>query len=997
MMSISSHFKGKEIFFSYNTSSLRDKRLCKRLMSHLVPLQKKYPDLLWCNSNTISSGSDTIQSLQAHLNAAVIIVLLVSPDYLASEHCYEHEMQPALALASTGSVRLIPVVLRPIDQDISPLARYKSLPSNGVPMSQWPRRDDALLEVAKGIRLVVEEIVDSKTLYPHTTPRHTFTSTISHINTSLFTDRETVLAQIASSFASAENHSTAILALNGMAGMGKTQIAQAYSSRFSSAYQDIFWLNASSRALLSKDVSTYATQLSLSVEDDQNEKHLFTTFQHCLQNRPTWLLVLDYLEDFNLMKLIVPPQSRGHVLLTTREQNTGGHATPITIASMDTDPGTLFLLRRATLLSPQASLDEAPTDIAQKARAITDALGGFPLALDQAGAYIEKTGCDLSTYLDLYEQQQLWLLSQGKQAANGHHKSVMSTLELVFQQFAQESDANLDLLHLLAFLHPDAIFERLLVNGVSVLRGPLRMLITNPQTRHQSFAALLSFSLLYRSPDNRALLQMHRLVQRVLIEKLPLEQQRRFARLVVHLINHVFPEVRFDTWDDCQRYLPHAQQCATLISHYELTIKEGALLLERLGTYRFQQAAYAEAETYLTQAMNLYRDHLHADRLDAAQTMNSLALLHTELAHYQEAKELHEHALELREQELDADHPKTAESLHNLAMLYGDQGLYKLAENLYLRVRALEERSKGPDHPDVAKTLNNLALMYLYQKRYAEAETTYSRALTIYERSPSADDLDLIHPLDGLGSIAEQQGNFQRAEQFYQRALTLSMKTVGKKHPETAHSLNKLAGIAESRGDNQQAEERYQQALAIGEQTLEHPHPDVALFLNNLAFLANKQGQYQKAEPLYQRALSIYEQIQELHPDMALFFNNLAQFYRNIHNEKQAEAFLRRALAIQKQFLDPTDPDITLSLNNLADVLIDQQRDEEAVPLLHRAIAILLLGTAGPEHPPVELVREKYASLLERLHRDKEAKELRRQRTSKQEEPSSTESSIDDH
>ncbi len=996
-MLISSNFSEKEVFFSYNTSALGDKRLCKRLMSHLVPLEKEYPNLLWCNSNTISPGSDTIQSLQAHLNAAVIIVLLISPDYLASEHCYEHEMQPALALATTGSVRLIPVLLHPIDQDISPLARYKPLPSNGVPVSRWPHRDDALLEVAKGIHLVLKEVANSRTLDSHTTLHQSFVSKTAYSSNGLFTDRDAVLAKIASSFASAQKHSTPILALNGLAGIGKTQIAQAYSSRFSSAYQDIFWLNASSRALLSKDVSTYATQFSLSVGDDQNEKHLFTTFQQWLQNRQTWLLVFDYLEDITLVNLIVPPQSHGHVLLTMRAQDTDGLAFPITIASMDIDPGALFLLRRATLLSPQASLDEAPADMAQKARTIAQVLDGFPLALDQAGAYIEKTGCDLSTYLDLYEQQQLWLLSQGKQAANGHHKSVMSTLELVFQQFAQEPAANLDLLHLLAFLHPDAIFERLLVNGMSVLRGPLRMLITNPQTRHQSFAALLSFSLLYRSPDNRELLQMHRIVQRVLIEKLPLEQQRRFARLVVRLINHVFPEVRFDTWGDCKRYLPHAQQCATLISHYELTIKEGALLLERLGTYRLQQAAYAEAETYLTQAMDLYKDHLHADRLDAAQTMNSLALLHTELAHYQKAKELHEHALELREQELNADHPKTAESLHNLAMLYGDQGLYTLAENLYLRVRDLEEHSKGPDHPDVAKTLNNLALMYLYQKRYAEAETAYSRALTIYERSPSADDLDLIHPLDGLGSVAEQQGHMQRAEQFYQRALALSMKTVGKKHPETAHSLNKLAGIAESRGDNQQAEERYQQALAIGEQTLEHPHPDVALFLNNLAFLANKQGQYQKAEPLYRRALSIYEQMQFLHPDMALFFNNLAQFYCNIHNEKQAEAFLGRALAIQKQFLDPTDPDITLSLNNLADVLIDQQRDEEAAPLLHRAIAILLLGTSGPEHPPVESVREKYASLLERLHREVEAKELRRQRSSKQEGSPSTEPPIDDH
>lgn len=996
MMSIASRFKGREIFFSYNTYAVGDKKLFTHLMSHLAPLKKEYPDLTWCDSNTISAGSDIIQSLTAHLNAAVIIVLLVSPDYLASEHCYTHEMQPVLALAATGAARLIPVLLRPIDQDISPLARYQPLPSNGVPVSHWSHRDDALLEVVKGIRLVLTELADSRMPDPHTALHPTFVSQTSYGGNDLFTDRDAVLAKISSSFASAQNHATPILALNGLAGIGKTQIAQAYTSRPSQAYQRILWFNASSRALLSKEVSAHAAHLSLPEADEKNEKHLFAAFKRWLQDKPGWLLVLDFLEDITLLDLIIPQHSRGHVLLTTRKQATGGRASPVTISSMDVDPGALFLLRRATLLSAQASLDEAPKDIADKARAIARALDGFPLALDQAGAYIEETGCDLSTYLDLYHQQRLWLLSQRKPSADAHHESVMGTLELVFQQFAQQPEASLDLLHLLAFLHPDAISETLLLNGLPALRGPLRTLVSNPQTRHQTFAALLSLSLLYRSP-HRATLQLHRIVQDVLIEKLPMGQQRRWARLAVRLINHVFPEVHFDTWEDCQRYLPHAQHCATLIAKYQLTLKEGALLLERLGTYRFQQAAYAEAETYLTQALTLYEHHLRGDTLDAAQVMNSLALLHSELAHYQQAKTLHLHALELREQELDAEHPKTAESLHNLAMLYGDQGRYKQAENLYLRVLALEESSKGPEHPDVAKTLNNLGLMYFYQKRYAEAKTAYHRALTIYEHSLSADDPDQIHPIDGLGSLAEQRGDFEQAEQFYQRALALSRNIWGEKHPETAHCINKLAGIDESRGDYRQAEERYQQALVIGEQALGSDHPDVALFLNNLAFLANKQEQYQKAGPLYQRALSIYERSQQAqHPDMALFLNNLARFYRNVQNEERVEALLRRALAIQKEFLDPTDPDITLSLNNLADVLIDQHRDEEAAPLLQRALAILLLRTSGPEHPNVELVREKYASLLERLHHNEEAKELRQISPTREKQPS-TESASADH
>jgi tetratricopeptide (TPR) repeat protein len=965
-------------------------------MIHLAPLKKEYPDLLWSDSNTVGAGNNINQSLQVHLNAAIIIVLLISPEYLASQDCREQEMQPALALAAAKAVRVIPVLLSSImQQDLSPFAQYKSLPPNGVPVRNWHPQDDALLEVAEGIRLVIEELADSRTPDLHITPRQTFIPKISFPSNHLFTDRDTILDKISSSFAAGQNHSTPILALNGIAGMGKTQIAQAYSSR-SSRYQHIFWLNASSRALLSKDVGSYAMQFSLRVKDDKNEEQLFGAFQLWLTNRPSWLLVLDHVEDINLIDLVVPSRSQGHVLLTMRTQATYSRAFPISVASMDTDSGALFLLRRATLLSIQESLDEAPADLAQDARTITRELDGFPLALDQAGAYIEETGCNLSAYLTLYRQKGLWLLGQGRQAANHQHKSVMGTFELIFEQFARKPGANLDLLHLLAFLHPDFISEELLEKGSAVLRGPLRALVTDAQALHQAFAALLSFSLIYRSSEHRAILQMHRLVQRVLIDKLPKGQQRRWATLVVRLVNHVFPVVSFKTWEKCQRYLPHAQHCADLISHYELTLKEGALLLERLGFYRFQQAAYDDAETYLEQALELYKEHLQADTLDEAQTINSLAMLHSELAHYQEAEKLHERARELREQELNAEHPKTVESLHNIATVYEDRGEYKKAENCYLHVLELEERSKGPDHPDVARTLNNLAGIYFYQKRYSEAETAYQRALTIYQRSPLADERDQIHSLDGLGSVAEQQGNLQRAEQFYEQALAISMKTWGENHPETAHSLNKLAGLSELRSDNERAEKLYQQALAIVEQKLEPEHPDVVLILNNMAFLANKQRQYQRADELYQRILIAYEQTQEMHPDMALVLNNVAKFYRNIHNEKQVEEILRRALAIQQQFLDPIDPDITLNLNTLADVLIDQKRDEEAAPLLQRAFAILLLGTASSEHPNIESVRGKYASLLERLHRDEEAREVR-QRNVKQEGQPSTELDPDDH
>src|SRR5689334_9479564 len=112
-MSIASRFKGREIFFSYNTYSTSDEKLFTRLMTHLAPLEKEYPDLLWYDSSKVKAGNTIIESITAHLQAAAIIVLLVSPDYLASNHCYTYEMQPTLALAEANTVRLIPNIVAP--------------------------------------------------------------------------------------------------------------------------------------------------------------------------------------------------------------------------------------------------------------------------------------------------------------------------------------------------------------------------------------------------------------------------------------------------------------------------------------------------------------------------------------------------------------------------------------------------------------------------------------------------------------------------------------------------------------------------------------------------------------------------------------------------------------------------------------------------------------------------------------------------------------------
>ncbi|WP_165423834.1 FxSxx-COOH system tetratricopeptide repeat protein [Ktedonosporobacter rubrisoli] len=982
-MSVSSPSRAITIFISYATTSRADTDAFNKLLKHLSLLFSHYPTLQ-CYNSRLDEKSPTIQLIESHLNQADLIILLTSKDFFASQ---QREMQRALEFKDLRRAHIIPVQLFPTDWDCSPLRQYRSLPSDGRPISRWTDKDDAFVDVVQGIRKVVDELASQESIPRQSPSQAVLLYDPPDPYDNLFTNREQLLETISSFFASEHGGRTAILALSGLGGVGKTSIAKEYCDTSSDLYQDILWLNASSRTMLSTYVNILSDHLAVPSAVRENERQFFAAVKQWLRDRPHWLLVLDQIEDMSLIDLIVPRLSSGHVLLTMRMPNTRKGILDLPVSSMDINAGALFLLRRLQILQAQASLKQAPEEIVHQAKELVRALDGFPLALEQAGAFLKEKGGSLADYLKLYKEQRAYLLSERGQATDNQRTSVMEILASMLE--ALQNPLHLDLLYLLAFLHPDVIIEGQLVKGGRELYEPLRSLVTNHLTLHEALGQLHRYCLIRYCADG-TVLQLQRIVQDVLIERLPKEQRRYWARQAVCLINRTFPEVRFDTMAICERYLPQAENCAALITNFHLSSKEGAQLLERLGSFCAQRASYDDAEKYLKQALYLYEHHRRTDVLNIAQTLNSLGLLYRQQARYKEAQTIHQRARELRERTLGPDHPKTMESLHNLTMIYGDLGKYQEAKHNYLHVLAIEERTKGPVHPDVADTLNELGLTYFQQGRFAQAESAYRRALAIYELSRPASHPDLTYPLDGLGTLAEREGDYQQAAILYQRAFAICQQAFGEIHPETAHSKNKLAGLATSQGDYQRAESFYQQALTVCEQTLGSGHPDVALILNDQAFLATRQKQYQSAELLYQRALSIYEvALGSEHPAVASVLHNLGQLFCRTGDKERAEKLLRRALAIREKVLDATHPSIAQSLANLANLLADQHRDTEAESLFQQAFT-LYLHIPAPRHPDVAQMPEKYASLLERLNRSEEATTVR-QKVRAQKEPTPTE------
>ncbi|MET0646070.1 MAG: toll/interleukin-1 receptor domain-containing protein [Pyrinomonadaceae bacterium] len=142
------------LFISY---AHEDEELREKLMTHLSVLKRQNIISEW-HDREIHAGQEWSQEIERHLNEAQITLLLISPDFLASDYAYDIEMKRALERHEKDEAVVIPVILRPVDWQGTPFSKLQALPRSAKPVTTWRDRDEALEDVARGIRKVVERI-----------------------------------------------------------------------------------------------------------------------------------------------------------------------------------------------------------------------------------------------------------------------------------------------------------------------------------------------------------------------------------------------------------------------------------------------------------------------------------------------------------------------------------------------------------------------------------------------------------------------------------------------------------------------------------------------------------------------------------------------------------------------------------------------------------------------------------------------------------------------
>jgi tetratricopeptide (TPR) repeat protein len=672
----------------------------------------------------------------------------------------------------------------------------------------------------------------------------------------------------------------AITAVHGLRGVGKTTLAAAYAERHRGEYRATWWVRAQTADSMRADLVALAVRLGW-VKPDEKEAPVFEKVMERLRHEGEGLLIIyDNASQADALKPFLPKGGAARVLVTSNAPDWRGLGAPIELKLWPRDIGADYLIGRT---------DRGPER--GDAEALSEALGGLPLAHEQAAAYCERLSVSFADYARRLAAKPINLLDAEKDAPLEYHNklTVAKTFALAIDEAAKLHRASEPLIVHAASLAPEPIPLFLFSEGREKFGEPLASDLAGDGL-DEAVAALGAFALVDREPivDERdplvttETIRLHRLVRVAAAARQQAEEAEGERRVLIEAMASVYPPTVYDdpnTWPRARRL--------------------DALALDLVAGPSPSPTAADWAAAYLLTALGQYRQ--------------------AALAVFAAARPLLERALAICEKAFGPEHETTARALNNLALMLQNQGDLASARPLYERALALFEGALGPDHVTTAESLNNLASLLNTQGEFADARPLYERALAIYEKTLGPEHPSTAKIVNNLAGLLQDQGDHANARPLFEWALTIRETALGPEHPSTAVSLDNLAINLRDQGDLAGARPLFERALAIREQALGPEHPSTAASLNNLALLIMYQGDPAGAAPLFERALAIREQaLGPDHPDTAQSLNELAGLLSNVGNLAGAQPLVERALAICEKALGPDHPDTIGVRNNLA-------------------------------------------------------------------------------
>ena len=742
----------------------------------------------------------------------------------------------------------------------------------------------------------------------------------------------------------------------GMGGLGKSTVALAAARMARQRGYRVWWVHAADAALLTSGMLEVLRELgapeSVTVPVREGARTApvraweFLNADHGAGRR--WLLVFEGADNPVVLAgadATTPadgtgwlrPDPAGMVIVTTRIRDPQVWGTRVTLRELkplDDEAGAEVLRDLAPEVADPGG---------HEARELSRRLGGLPLALHLAGAYLGSPFARWSTFAgyrealdgvelpaaltDIEEQgadihatvQRTWDLSLDALAAEGRPQA--RPLLLVLSCFAPATPIPAWLLQLppLAELLADLTISGAETDNGAERRGLRAGLQGLSRTGLIEIAA-------GGSPAGLNAVTVHPVVadaNRIRLAASADAEHAAVPRTVVALLEAAaagLDPARPGDWPTWRLLMPHVNAAIDLLADdLEPAMLARLLTVSAVGTEALLSAGRLAAAEKLARASVAAATFLSPDDPAAMTARGYLARALVRRGRSGDAETIYRELLADRIRVQGQDHIDTLATRHDLAAALGVQGRYGDAEQLYRRLLADDDRLRGPDHRETLAARYNLARMIGLQGRYREAEELGRQILDTQRRVLGPDHPDCLASRQNLARVAGKAGRYAEAEQLYRRVLADRRRILGDDHPDTLATRHRLAQIVGQRGRYGEAEELCHRVLADRRRLLGEDHPDNLSTRHRLARMLGLQGRYADAEPMFRQVLAARRRtLGAEHPDTLTTQHRLGWLIGRQGRYSEAIDIVNEVLGGRRNVLGDDHPDTLAARETLA-------------------------------------------------------------------------------
>ncbi|MEV0173278.1 FxSxx-COOH system tetratricopeptide repeat protein [Streptomyces sp. NPDC050803] len=708
-----------------------------------------------------------------------------------------------------------------------------------------------------------------------------------------FTGRDELLNDLHQLLVDAEP-GTAVCALLGMSGIGKTHIAAEYAHRFSSDYDVVWWVSSDDRAIQRDRLGELAVELGLRVGSEPGER-VRAVRDALRRGQPysNWLLIFDGWDIPQAAGALLP-QGTGHVLITSRNRAWSEHADMLEVPAFLRGESTAYLMRRA----PHITTHEADVIAAE--------FGDVPLPVVQAAAWLGESHMEAHEYLSMVRERRLSIVDEPV-TGQGFPEASLTSWSILLNRLRQDQPRAVDVLGLCTFFAPGRIPLGLVRAHPDVeLPEELRWMTTDELAWNQALDTLVAYSILTRETTDfggiergpsQGAVRMHRLVHDIVSRLISDESRLHHRAAVLSLLAAADPKNPADSrsWLAYAELLPHLEASGALDSSLPAVQEtvlnclryclaggeygEGARLAERIRDrwaglmsplsrpmldLTDQQCGILRADGRFREAyeagsglLTILQEDPRRRPIDELMIQTGVAADLRHFGRYQEAHDLQSEVLGRLGRLLGPDEAPTLAARHHLGIGLRLLGRYREAYELDTETSARRQHVLGARHMSTLDSGTAVSHGLRLLGRYREALAHQEPLVRLHTQVLGHQHPQTLAARAELAMSMRYEGG--RTPDMWPTMVSLLEQLIlahGREHHRTLAFLTVHGNFLREHGDLHQARELVDEAESGYRQLLGAAHPVATGMVSNSGLVRQAMGERAEAMSLFEAGLA---------------------------------------------------------------------------------------------------------------------------------------------